>query len=92
MVMRFTMGAEALGATESVPARKEPHSYAFVGRGLRLAFRIGAWSGWERNPNAGFCGQLDELQVYRGTLTDSQIADLYAACRTSTPAAQSTEQ
>ncbi|NUQ65601.1 MAG: hypothetical protein HUU20_24290 [Pirellulales bacterium] len=46
------------------------------------AFRLGAWKGWEKDPQAGFHGHLDEVHIYRGTLTDQQVADLFAAGRT----------
>jgi len=66
-----------------------------LGLGVALdfeSFRIGAWNGWEKNPNAGFHGQLDELRIYRGTLTERQIADLYAAGRTAPSAVHATTQ
>lgn len=62
-----------------------------LGLGVPLdlqAFRVGAWKGWESNPKAGFDGRLDEVRIYRGTLTDRQVADLYAAGRTSTAVAR----
>jgi len=68
-----------------VDGRKDSQQALGLGVALDLeSFRIGAWSGWEKNPGAGFYGQLDELRIYRGTLTDRQIADLHAAGRTGT--------
>jgi hypothetical protein len=46
------------------------------------SFRIGSWSSWENKPNAGFQGLLDEVSIYRGTLTDQEIAGLFATGRT----------
>ncbi|NLX96072.1 MAG: LamG domain-containing protein [Rhodopirellula sp.] len=55
-----------------------------LGLGLPLdlrSVRLGAWKGWEKNPRAGFHGQLDEVRIYRGVLNDQQVADLFAAGR-----------
>jgi len=56
------------------------------------SFRLGAWKSWESNPKAGFHGLLDEVRVYHGTLTDRQVADLFAAGRTNTRMARSTDR
>lgn len=64
-----------------------------LGVGLDLqSFRVGAWKGWEANPKAGLAGMLDEIRIYRGTLTDQQVADLHAAGRAAATVASSTQQ
>jgi len=35
---------------------------------------------------------LDEIRIYRGTLTDEQVADLHAAGRAAATVASSTQQ
>jgi hypothetical protein len=55
-----------------------------LGLGLPLdleSFRIGAYRNWENSPNAAFHGALDDVRVFRGTLTDRQVAELHAAGR-----------
>jgi len=39
-------------------------------------FRVGAWNRWETAPQNNFHGTLDEIRIYRGTLSDDQIARL----------------
>jgi hypothetical protein len=41
------------------------------------AYRLGAWKNWERNPANNFHGALDDVRLYRGTLTDAEVATLY---------------
>ena len=54
-----------------VDGKKDSQQALGLGVALDLeSFRIGAWSGWEKNPKAGFYGHLDEFRIYRGTLTD----------------------
>jgi len=40
------------------------------------AFRLGAWSTWERNPDNNFHGALDDVRIYSGLLSDEEIAKL----------------
>ena len=42
------------------------------------AFRIGAWKHWQSTPQNNYHGTIDEVRIYRGTLTDAQVADLAA--------------
>jgi len=80
-----------LGGSISFYVDGKKDSRQTLGLGVALdieSFRVGAWNGWEKNPGAGFYGQLDELRIHRGTLTDRQIAELCAAGRPSTPTAQ----
>jgi hypothetical protein len=56
------------------------------------SFRLGAWKSWEKNSGAGFRGLLDEVRIYRGSLTEQEVADLFAAGRKQTPVAQTPEQ
>jgi len=56
------------------------------------SFRLGAWKTWEKNPKAGFRGLLDEVRIYRGTLSDQQVADLFGAGRTGKRVARSTDR
>jgi hypothetical protein len=39
-------------------------------------FRIGAWKNWQTAPQNNFHGSIDEVRIYRGTLTDTQVAEL----------------
>jgi len=51
----------------------------FLSLGMPLdlnRFRIGAWNRWEKNPNNNFHGEIDDLRIYHGTLTDKQIVEL----------------
>jgi len=41
-------------------------------------FRVGAWNAWQGNPHNNFHGMLDEVRIYRGMLTASQVAELAA--------------
>lgn len=50
-----------------------------LGLGLRLdlyRFRIGGWNRWEGNPANNFHGQIDDVRIYSGMLTDEQAARL----------------
>jgi hypothetical protein len=40
------------------------------------AYRLGAWKNWEQNPANNFHGALDDVRLYRGTLTDAEVAAL----------------
>ncbi len=40
------------------------------------AFRLGAWKNWERQAANNFHGALDDVRLYRGTLTDAEVATL----------------
>ena len=42
------------------------------------AFRLGAYKPWQRQAGANFQGALDDVRIYRGLLSDGQIADLAA--------------
>ena len=51
----------------------------FLSLGMSLdlnRFRIGAWNRWENSPNNNFHGEIDNLRIYHGALTDKEIADL----------------
>jgi hypothetical protein len=39
-------------------------------------FRIGAWNQWEQAPANNFHGEIDEVRIYSGMLTDEQVAEL----------------
>jgi len=41
------------------------------------SFRLGAWKTWENKPVNNFHGALDDVRVYRGTLTDAEVATLF---------------
>jgi hypothetical protein len=40
--------------------------------------RLGGYNVWERTPGGNFHGSLDDVRVYRGMLTDEQVAGLAA--------------
>ena len=40
------------------------------------AFHVGAWSSWEKSAANNFHGQLDDVRIYRGNLTEEEIAKL----------------
>jgi hypothetical protein len=40
--------------------------------------RIGAWNRWENRPAANFDGQIDDVRLFSGMLTESQASDLAA--------------
>ena len=47
----------------------------FLSLGMPLdlyGFRIGGWNRWEKTPNNNFHGEIDDLRIYRGTLTAEQ--------------------
>jgi hypothetical protein len=51
-----------------------------VGLGVPLdleSFRLGAYRSWENNPTAGFHGALADIRVYRGTLTEVEITEVF---------------
>jgi hypothetical protein len=61
-----------------------------AGRLLDLeAFRIGAYNGWERNPASNFHGEIDNVRVYSGMLSDQEVAQL-SLPRCARPIMQST--
>jgi len=43
------------------------------------AYRLGAWKSWEKNAANNFHGALDDVRLYRGTLTDAEVATLFQA-------------
>jgi len=38
--------------------------------------RLGGYNVWEKNPGANFHGSIDDFRIYRGMLTDRQVAEL----------------
>ena len=53
-----------------------------AGLGLRLdldGFRIGAWNRWENAPANNFHGELDDVRVYSGMLTATEVSQLASA-------------
>lgn len=40
------------------------------------AYRLGAWNAWENAPANNFHGTLDDVRLYRGLLTDAEVAAL----------------
>jgi len=40
------------------------------------AYRLGAWNAWENAPANNFHGSLDDVRLYRGLLTDTEVAAL----------------
>jgi hypothetical protein len=42
-------------------------------------FRLGAWNRWENNPANNFHGELDDVRIYSGTLTETEVEQLAAA-------------
>jgi hypothetical protein len=51
----------------------------YLGLGIPLdlyRFRIGAWNRWEKNPANNFHGEIDDLRIYRGMLTEEEIGQL----------------
>jgi hypothetical protein len=42
------------------------------------AFRVGIWNNWDNSSGRGFRGALADLRVYRGTLTEEQVAAVYS--------------
>jgi hypothetical protein len=60
-----------------VDGRKDTDAPLDTGVSLDLsAFRLGAWSAWERNPDNNFHGHLDDVRLYTGLLKDAEVADL----------------
>ncbi|MCY2990406.1 MAG: LamG domain-containing protein [Planctomycetota bacterium] len=48
-----------------------------VGQRLDLdGFRIGAWNRWASSPANNFHGELDDVRIYRGMLSDEEAAQL----------------
>ena len=42
-------------------------------------FRIGGWNRWENNPANNFHGEISDVRVYGGMLTDDEAVRLAAA-------------
>jgi hypothetical protein len=42
------------------------------------AVRLGGYNQWEKNAGANFHGSMDDVRIYRGMLTDDQVAELAA--------------
>ena len=54
------------------PAGREPLS---LGQRLDLdGFRIGAWNRWQNSAANNFHGELDDVRIYSGMLTDEEVA------------------
>ncbi len=56
-----------------------PAGQAWLGLGISLdlyRFRIGAWNRWEDIPANNFHGEIDDLQIYRGMLTEEEVTKL----------------
>lgn len=48
-----------------------------AGRRLDLdAFRIGAYNGWQQNPSQNFHGEIAQVRIYTGMLTDEEVSRL----------------
>lgn len=39
-------------------------------------FRIGGWNRWEQNPSNNFHGEIADVRIYRGMVTDEEAAQL----------------
>ncbi len=53
-----------------------------LGQRLDLnGFRLGAWNHWEKNPANNFHGELADVRIFSGTLTEEAIARLAAEPR-----------
>jgi len=39
-------------------------------------FRLGAWNRWEGSPASNFHGEIGDVRVYSGMLTDAEAARL----------------
>ena len=39
-------------------------------------FRLGGWNRWEGNPGSNFHGDLDDVRIYSGTLSDEEATQL----------------
>jgi hypothetical protein len=62
-----------------IDGRRVSASPLYVGVPLDLnSCRIGAWKNWQTTPQHNFHGSIDEVRIYRGMLTDGQIAELFA--------------
>lgn len=57
----------------------------FLSLGLSLdldRFRIGGWNRWEDSPSSNLHGEIDNLRIYRGTLTEQEVVELAQDART----------
>lgn len=62
-----------------VDGRLSSQQRLMLGQQLDLyRFRIGAWNRWETTPANNFHGEIDDVRVYSGMLTDDQAAQLAA--------------
>ena len=71
------VSAEARGSTSTASSAGEDR----LGLGRRLdldGFRIGAWNRWESNPANNFHGEIGDVRIYSGMLTDAEAAQLAA--------------
>ena len=60
-----------------IDGRKDAEALVDSGLAFDLdRLRLGAYNCWERAPDNNFHGALDDVRVYRGMLTDRQVADL----------------
>ena len=74
----------AIGRLGSVLRRRQAgrHKGIDLGEPLDLTVvRVGAWSGWERQPQNNFHGLLADVRVYDGLLTDAAAAAMAAVER-----------
>lgn len=62
-----------------VDGRLSSQQRLMLGQQLDLyRFRIGAWNRWETTPANNFHGEIDDVRVYGGMLTDDQAVQLAA--------------
>lgn len=74
LVCDARFGGRARFYVDGLPAGDD---YLGLGIALDLSrFRIGGWNRWENDPNNNFHGEIDDLRVYRGMLTEEEVAEL----------------
>jgi hypothetical protein len=57
-----------------VDGRVSSRSRLSLGQPLDLyRFRIGGWNRWEKNPANNFHGEISDVRIYRGMLTDEEV-------------------
>jgi hypothetical protein len=57
-----------------VDGRVSSRSRLSLGQPLDLyRFRIGGWNRWEKNPANNFHGEISDVRIYRGMLSDEEV-------------------
>jgi hypothetical protein len=69
-----------------INGKKDAEHYLGLGIPLDLdACCLGVWNNWANSPGKSFFGAIRDVRLYRGTLSEEQVADLFEAERLMAP-------